>query len=312
MRRFDDSEVDSVARAIAAAQPLTLRHLVQELDRLFNRMTFRYERTWQCRTQNWDRRLHAAMQTWRLLEDNRAFVRSEGSQYYDRYESLVREVYRYCDYMLTYLFKPPANLSVLKEATGNDEQFFGQLPEQIRFADLETEPTLTTADEPRGLAIQHMNALMEAFSPNRFDVFLSHAGGDKPIVRELKKLLVEVPLRVWLDEDELRPGVRWQDLIEAGIRNSSSVVVTFGRDDESPWKDEEMRAAVDLAVKDGRPVIPVLLPGAVEPSGLSAFLRNRTWVDMRQGITAKGVGELVWGITGRKHTTDSGPGAARH
>jgi TIR domain len=300
MRRFDDSEVNSVAGAIAAANPLTLRRLVHELDRLFNRMAFRYEPTWQCRTQNWDRRLHAAMQTWRLLEDTRTFVRSEGSQYYGVYDSLVRDVYRYCDYMATYLFKSPANLSSLKEATGNDEQFLSQLPEKIHFTDLEAERNVKIADEPRVLAIQHMNALMEAFSPNRFDVFLSHAHGDKPMVRELKRHLVEVPLRVWLDEDELRPGVRWQDQLEAAIKNSSSVVVTIGPDGEGPWEKEEIRAAVDLAVKDGRPVIPVLLPGAPESPDLHLFLRGRTWVDMRQGITPQGVGKLVFGITGIK------------
>jgi TIR domain len=116
----------------------------------------------------------------------------------------------------------------------------------------------------------------------------------------LKRHLVEVPLRVWLDEDELRPGVRWQDQLEAAIKNSSSVVVTIGPDGEGPWEKEEIRAAVDLAVKDGRPVIPVLLPGAPESPDLHLFLMGRTWVDMRQGITPQGVGKLVFGITGIK------------
>jgi hypothetical protein len=180
VRRFDDSEVNDVAQSIAAADPLTMQQLVRELDRLFNRMTFRYERTWQCRTQNWDRRLHAAMQTWRLLEDNRSFVKRKGSQHYGTYESLVREVYRYCDYMLTYLFEPPADLSPLKQATGNDEQFLRHLRPKIHFDDLDAEPNLRVADEPRVLAIEYMNTLLKAFSLSKFDVFLSHSRLDKP------------------------------------------------------------------------------------------------------------------------------------
>jgi hypothetical protein len=303
VRRFDDSEVNDVAQSIAAADPLTMQQLVRELDRLFNRMTFRYERTWQCRTQNWDRRLHAAMQTWRLLEDNRSFVKRKGSQHYGTYESLVREVYRYCDYMLTYLFEPPADLSPLKQATGNDEQFLRHLRPKIHFDDLDAEPNLRVADEPRVLAIEYMNTLLKAFSLSKFDVFLSHSRLDKPAVRELKRHLVEVPLRVWLDEDELRPGVAWQDLLEDGIKNSSSVVVTIGGDGVGPWEQEEMRGALSLAVKDKRPVIPVLLPGAPKELELPMFLSNRTWVDLRQGITASGIGTLVWGITGEKQDT---------
>jgi hypothetical protein len=102
--RFDDSEVDQAAQRLAAANPLTMRQLVHDLDPLFNRMTFRYERTWQCQTQSWDRRLHAAMQTWRLLENHRSFVRKNGREQYDTYDSLIREVYRYCDCMAAYPF----------------------------------------------------------------------------------------------------------------------------------------------------------------------------------------------------------------
>jgi hypothetical protein len=298
---FDDWEVEQVAQRIGAAEPSTMQQLVHDLDRLFNRMTFRYERTWQCRTQTWERRLHAAMQTWRLLEENRSFVKANGRQYYGTYEALVQEVYRYCDLMVAYLFRPPAELNRLKALIGNDELFLSQLPQKIRFNDVEAEPDLKLVDEPRRLAIQHMDALLKAFAPSKFDVFLSYTGRDKPAVRQLKEHLVKFPLKVWLDQDELRPGVPWQNLLEDGIKNSSSVAVVIGSDGEGPWQREEMQGALQLAVKDKRPVIPVLLPGApsTEPE-LPMFLGNRTWVDLRQGITPKGIGDLVWGITGNK------------
>ena len=90
-----------------------------------------------------------------------------------------------------------------------------------------------------------------------FDVFLSHNSNDKPAVRELKGLLAANGLQVWLDEDELQPGIPWQQLLELGIKSSSSVAVLVGKDGLGPWEDEEMQGALVLAVKTKRPCIPV-------------------------------------------------------
>ena len=136
--------------------------------------------------------------------------------------------------------------------------------------------------------------------PSSYHVFRSHNSQDKTAVRELKDLLASYGLTVWLDEDELRPGIPWQELLESGIKASTSVVVLVGADGLGPWEDEEMQGALRLAVKDRRPVIPVLLPGAASQPDLPMFLGNRTWVDLRSGFTADGLGKLVWGITGKK------------
>jgi WD40 repeat protein len=136
--------------------------------------------------------------------------------------------------------------------------------------------------------------------PATFDVFLSHNSRDKPAVRQLRDRIVEHDLAVWFDEDQLRPGIPWQQLLESGIKNSRSVAVLVGKDGIGPWENEEMRAALQLAVKDGRPVIPVLLPGLTAPPELPLFLSNRTWVDLRAGLTDDGVARLIWGITGEK------------
>ncbi|AUB84347.1 toll/interleukin-1 receptor domain-containing protein [Candidatus Thiodictyon syntrophicum] len=137
-----------------------------------------------------------------------------------------------------------------------------------------------------------------------FDAFLSHHSADKPLIRELRRRLQAQDLRVWLDEDDLRPGQRWQDGLAAGILASASVLVCIGGSGIGPWEDEEMQVALDLAAHEQRPVIPVLLPGAPERPAISLFLKNRTWVDLRAGIDTEGIGRLVWGITGDR------PGAA--
>jgi len=131
-----------------------------------------------------------------------------------------------------------------------------------------------------------------------FDAFLSHHSADKPLIRELRRRLQAQDLRVWLDEDDLRPGQRWQDGLAAGILASASGLVCIGASGIGPWEDEQQQAALDLAAHEQRPVIPVLLPGAPERPAISLFLKNRTWVDLRAGIDTAGIGRLVWGITG--------------
>lgn len=133
-----------------------------------------------------------------------------------------------------------------------------------------------------------------------FDVFLSHNSTDKPAVRDLKQLLLGARITSWLDEDELQPGIPWQERLEMGIRSSNSVAVLIGKDGLGPWEDEEMQAALRLAVRGKRPVIPVLMPGAPSKPELPMFLGNRTWVDLRRGLTDEGLDRLQWGITGIK------------
>ena len=77
----------------------------------------------------------------------------------------------------------------------------------------------------------------------RYDAFLSHNSQNKSAARELKQHLTTARLKVWFDEDELRPGIPWQELLEAGIKASKSVVVAVGSDGVGPWEDEEMQCA---------------------------------------------------------------------
>lgn len=128
-----------------------------------------------------------------------------------------------------------------------------------------------------------------------FDCFLSHNTRDKPAVRALAADLRARGLTVWLDEEQLRPGMPWQPLLESGIRASRSVAVLVGADGLGPWEQQEVHAALSLAVQDGRPVIPVLLPDAPAAPELPLFLHQRVWVDLRDPA---GLDRLVWGITG--------------
>jgi hypothetical protein len=138
-------------------------------------------------------------------------------------------------------------------------------------------------------------------SVETFDVFLSHNSADKPTVIELATILRDDrKLRVWLDAWELVPGRAWQPALEQVIATVGSAAVLVGKDGLGPWEEPEMRACLDQCVRRKMPVIPVLLPGASASTELPLFLRQFTWVDLRDGLDDKRVDRLEWGITGIK------------
>jgi TIR domain len=146
--------------------------------------------------------------------------------------------------------------------------------------------------------------------PDEFDVFLSHNSRDKPAVVEISGHLRARGLRVWLDKDELRPGLPWQEGLEEGVRASHSVAVFVGAEGMGTWQAPEMRAFLARSKKEQLPVIPVLLPGCPDTPQLALFLEAMTWVDLRQGLTPDGLNQLAWGITGTKgEHIDSAAGA---
>lgn len=148
--------------------------------------------------------------------------------------------------------------------------------------------------------VYHQILRILGLDPRDFDVFLSHNSKDKPAVRQLAQSLRERGLQVWLDEWELPPGRPWQEEIEGIINSTRSVAVLVGSDGLGPWEEPEMRACLGQYVKRTVPVIPVLLPGVSKQPELPLFLANFTWVDLRGGLTNKGLDHLEWGITGKK------------
>ena len=130
-----------------------------------------------------------------------------------------------------------------------------------------------------------------------FDVFLCHNWRDKAAVRRLAQDLRERGIRPWLDENELRPGLPWQRVLEEQIQNIPAAIVVVGSQ-VGPWQDTELDAFLRQFVRRRCPVIPVLLPDA-DPPTLPSFIDGMTWVDLGKEIPNP-LDQLVWGITGRR------------
>ena len=135
---------------------------------------------------------------------------------------------------------------------------------------------------------------------NVIDTFLCHNSSEKPKVKELAAKLQSHGISVWLDEWNLVPGRLWQEALESVIESISSALILVGSDGFGPWQDREMRAFLSEFVNRDAPVIPVLLPGAPSKVKLPIFLKQFTWVDLRDGLSKEGINKIVWGITGTK------------
>jgi len=149
---------------------------------------------------------------------------------------------------------------------------------------------------------------------DRFDVFLSHASSDKPLVEELARRLERENLKPWLDKWNLIPGKPWQAAIESALGQCATCVVIIGGGNFGTWQHEEMRLAIDRRVADRERsfrVIPVLLPGVERPerSRLPGFLAATTWVEFRDTLDdPEAFHHLTCGIRGIE--PGPGPGGA--
>jgi hypothetical protein len=135
--------------------------------------------------------------------------------------------------------------------------------------------------------------------PDKFDVFLCHNVKDKVEVRRIGQELEARDIRTWLDEEQLRPGMAWQVVMEEQIGLIQSVAVFVGSSGIGPWQSLELYAFLSEFADRRCPVIPVILPDAKTVPELPRFLRQMQFVDFRENPN-DAMERLIWGITGKK------------
>jgi hypothetical protein len=128
-----------------------------------------------------------------------------------------------------------------------------------------------------------------AFEPGAsgFDVFMCHNSQDKPEIREINQKLKTAMVNTWLDEDQLPLGVPWQPELEKHIQSIRNAAVFVGKSGLGPWQNLEMRSFLEEFANRSCRVIPVILPSAVKTPELPRFLRQMTWLDLREDFDKK-------------------------
>lgn len=127
-------------------------------------------------------------------------------------------------------------------------------------------------------------------------VFLAHNSLDKPQVKRIHEKLNQRGIGTWLDQVDLLPGQVYQDEIQRAISKSNAVAVFIGRKGLGDWQDLELKTFVSNFVKQGCPVIPVLLPGVTEVPANLSFLAQFHSVEFRQIDDLQAIENLVRGI----------------
>ena len=113
-----------------------------------------------------------------------------------------------------------------------------------------------------------------------FDIFLSHHSSDKPWVIALKAALTARGVKVWLDQDEIRPGDLYIDALERGVELSRCVAVVISpRSLKSRWVKEEYSRALQMFNSRERDVR--IIPCLIQDAALPGFLSIRHYVDFR-------------------------------
>ena len=136
----------------------------------------------------------------------------------------------------------------------------------------------------------------------KFDTFISYNTEDKHSVLELAEELHKRNLTVWIDVWEILPGMSWQRALEKAMESSGSSIVCIGPSGIGPWQNQESRALLSETASQNKPIIPVILPGTPATIDMPVFLRSRSYIDFRSGLTEEGIERLIWGITGKRPT----------
>ncbi len=124
------------------------------------------------------------------------------------------------------------------------------------------------------------------------DVFLSYNSADRAAARLILAALEAQGLEVFLDERELAAGQNFIPRLEAALLACQSVAILMGPRGLGKWQQIEKDFALDRKAREpSLPVVPVLLPGDVDPP--TGFLSLNTWIDLRGGVeNADGIARL--------------------
>jgi hypothetical protein len=141
--------------------------ILRELNRLFNRKTFRFESLRGCPEQRWADRLDSAYQTERVLRMWEREVREaeDDDDRYSLYVDVLRATGNYCMQMGTLLFEEPVDYNAVAPHIGK-ATFKDHLPPAIRFdTDATKQPLIPDAtnnliERHRKRAISAMDKLV--------------------------------------------------------------------------------------------------------------------------------------------------------
>ncbi len=128
-------------------------------------------------------------------------------------------------------------------------------------------------------------------------VFISYNSRDAALVEPVVAALQARGIALWIDQEQILPGQPWLPALEQALRDGTAAAVLVGPNAIGPVQQQELGVALSQARNAGKPVIPVLLPGA---GALPLFLGQYSAVylpdDLHGPAFAQAIDRLVTGI----------------
>lgn len=132
-------------------------------------------------------------------------------------------------------------------------------------------------------------------------VFISHLHSNKTIVQRLCDELTSNGLNVWIDRNDIAPGMRWRQSIRRAIRDGAFFIACFSKQYNErgrTYMNEELILAIEelrLRPTDTAWFIPVKLNRCEIPDrdiGAGATLQDLQYVELYQDWDA-GIQRIV-------------------
>jgi TIR domain len=120
-------------------------------------------------------------------------------------------------------------------------------------------------------------------------LFVSYVREDFNLIQRLAIQLESYGLSVWLDKEEISPGVRWRDAVREAICSGDLFLACFSAASaarDRAFMNEELTLAIDelrQRPSDRTWFVPVVLPGGTVPArsiSNAETLRDLQWVDI--------------------------------
>src|SRR5690348_16559007 len=93
-------------------------------------------------------------------------------------------------------------------------------------------------------------------------VFVSYSRSDEAFARRLVKDLRTAGVNVWLDQDNIGAGQRWDMAIERALDAASHVLYIMSK---ASTQSENVRDELDTAIDSGKIIVPVLIEDCKPP-----------------------------------------------
>ena len=113
--------------------------------------------------------------------------------------------------------------------------------------------------------------------PNASDVFVSYSFANSDIVLPMVDDMQETGTQIWIDREQLKPGMQWAGNIVRAIKATDIFCLMCSA---QSFASDHVRREIYLADKYDKPILPVMLDAATMPEDIEYFLIDRQFLDM--------------------------------